>query len=259
MRKSAIKKYLTKNHRILFEQAQKDSDDFDTSVISDREIPDKEWFIQNNVEPAGSRSTRQKIRKRWYLSKGFLIPVAACLALALFFSITPVGRVTASSAYKAVVQLFSGSESMQYGKNEGPAKNVSSSSNIVLYDSLDEVRKAVGVKIAQNHGDVEVESIEVNYDTSSTIITTIYNALADKKIHIKQTIEKDRAEWGVFSSFDQGQSVNMKLPDGSALIGYVTETYAYAVTYKGNMSFELSADGISYDEFVGFIQNTRIE
>lgn len=258
MRRSAIRKYLMQNPG-LFTNVQKESDDFDTSLVQDKEIPDKRWFLQRNAEHGGSRSTQPKVRKRWYLSKGFLIPVTTCLALALFFSITPFGRVTASSAYKSVVELFTGSESIHYGKNEGPAKNISSTSNIAAYDSLDEVRKVVGVKLAQNHGDDEIGSIEVNSDINSTIITAVYNTPAGKKIYIKQTIEKDRAEWGVISSFDQGQSVNMKLPDGTGIIGYATDTFAYAVGYKGNTSFEFSADGVSYDEFVGFIQDTKIE
>lgn len=257
MRKEKIKKYL-KSNQDLFQQARNEQKAFHSEPLMDRDIPPMDWLPENNREFRSQGTKEGKTRKPWYLSKGLWVPVTACVVLVLIFSTNQWGRVTASSAYTAVVKLFSGGSSIQYGQGDKNITAPTPDQDIKPYTSIDEVRKALGKKIALNTSGCEIESIEVAHEGFYTIVETIYDT-GKNTIILKQTMQDVKTEWSNSQNYHFDQPFYEKLSDGTEMVGYVNESNAYAVVYKSDMMLEVISKDIPKDDFRAFIRNVKFQ
>lgn len=256
MRKDKIRKYL-KSNPDLFEQARNQTAEFHGASIPDKDIPPMKWLIEDNPEFRSREARKGNAKRPWYLSKGLWIPVTICAVLALLFSTTPWGRVTASKAYTTVVKFFAGGSSLQSGQGDKTITATNQVQGVINYESIDEVREALGRKIALNTSEYDIQSIEVAHDGFYIIIETLYNN-GKNTIILRQTIQDTKTEWSNSQSYNFDQTFHEKMTDGSEAVGYVNAHNAYAVIYKSDMMLEIISKDIQEDGFLEFIRNIKV-
>ncbi len=254
MSRGKIENYLKQNPDV-FNQAGNERAGRRAATIADKDIPPKTWLTGNHA----AFKTRKREKRPWYTSKGLWIPVASCLVLAVLLGATSWGRATASTAYNTVVKFFAGGANMTSGKGDNTAGTAANAQGTTLYSSIDEVKNALGRKVAYNSSaGYAFETAEVFHDGFNTIIETAYKNGQDTII-LKQTVSDSMTEWSNTQKYNFDKPFHEKLFDGTDVVGYIYGTHAYAVAFKSDILLEFSADGVGYENFCAFIRDVHFK
>jgi len=226
-------------------------DDTAAYFIPEDKIPDISWFRDRRHD----FETLARTRKPWYLSRKFLIPVAAVLILAVLLAATPVGNVVADVIYKTVIRTFEGGLTIQHGQSTGNAQVEVYRST---YKSVEEVRAVYSGKIAHSTTGT-LEEIKMEKTDFSLIIFSTYSIPDNGTVLLTQTVMDGKTEWAGFMDVNGGQAVKFRLKDGTEINGYVSNNIAYAIAYKDYMFIEFNSEHISYEGFIDFLKGIKID
>jgi hypothetical protein len=223
--------------------------------ISDEQIPDIKWFLNKNNDILH----KSKPRKPWYFSKPVLVPLTTLLIIGIFFGVTPFGRAAAQVMYSTVIQWMSGNIEIRSDMGPIPSENSNKDSiKKLLFKNIDDVRSRFNIKAAWNNR-INPDMIEAEYDDYSILIRSTYHTITDNTITITQISMEGQTNWSNSIDTGKGQAVEEKLADGTKFAGTLDNGTGYSVGYKENMSIEVYAESTTYNEFVEFIRNLKIE
>jgi len=228
-------------------------DDMTYHTITDSEIPDIQWFYENNSDIIKST---QKEKRGHRLSKIALFPASAILVFAILLAVTPAGRAMAGELYKTVISWVSGEVSIWHGTSETPPDEINIDKGV--YQSIEEVESEYGINVAMSNNGT-LDKIEVEKTDFQIILDSTYSFSDDSTILITQTIEDTDTESSVSISFDDGQPVKEKTLDEVDVIGYVKDGIGYAVAFEGNSKIEVYTETVTYKQFTDFIRYLKIK
>ncbi|MHB1314210.1 MAG: hypothetical protein ACYCX2_01845 [Christensenellales bacterium] len=251
MREKKIKQYIKEHPELL------SADDDTATFIPDGEIPDIQWFLEENRGLLGEKETRTK-KKPWYQSKWFLVPTATVLVFGIFCATTPIGNATADIIYDTLVEWFTGKVTIrsQSGRIQ-PGQEDPDTVQETSFRTLGEVRAEFKVKIAENEAAAPEKIIVQADDAFIRIIST--HTTPGGAIVLNQLIMYVNSGGTSIVDINHGQPLKEALPDGTEITGYVDAGSAYAVGHLEDMTIEISSESITYDEFVNFIKGIRIK
>ena len=265
-RKRKVKKYFLKHPEkpeSLRREVRNISDNM-KHIIKDEDIPDFSEFsaYYKDIAPnfdqsnhAGHVKSKQS-PKPWYKRLALVVPVSIVLILIMFIAFTPVGHAFADSIYKTIVQWFDNGVDIHHGTSD-----VTSDIQETVTDSfytIEDVQSELGISVAYTNQAALNNPIEVEKDDSIIKIQSTY-MYDSQQIIVTQTIYANNTEWDSSIQFDDGQPIDETLNNNLRFIGYVQEDTSYAIAYVDNMTIDIYAEKIDYDDFINFIREMVIE
>jgi hypothetical protein len=86
-----------------------------------------------------------------------------------------------------------------------------------------------------------------------------YLVSGQSSIVLTQTIDDSVTESSASIDFNEGQAIDETTVDGINFIGYVNDHTGYAIAFYDNITLEIRADNITYEQLTEFMRNIRME